>query len=131
MARYGAFAGLRTSEIFRLSWSHIKWDATDEHGKLKPVIAVPQTVARKVRISRIVAMSENLQAWLAPWRGATGQVYLPHDASAAEVGAGEEASERAGAFVRVAECAMGAECAAPFFWQPQTRDCEELRPSSE
>lgn len=62
-----AFAGLRTSEIFRLEWNAIKWDHN--------VIAVARRVAKKVRISRKVPMSENLIAWLAPWREKMGNIY--------------------------------------------------------
>jgi integrase len=65
-----AFAGLRTSEIFRLQWSSVKWGQS--------CIAVPRKVARKVRISRLVPLPENLARWLAPWRDATGPLY-PHE----------------------------------------------------
>lgn len=71
----GAFAGLRSSEIFRLDWSHIKWEHLDEHQKSAPVIAVPRKVAKKVRTSRLVPIPLNLQQWLEPWRGAVGPIY--------------------------------------------------------
>jgi integrase len=63
----GAFAGMRTSEIFRLEWSAIRWE--------RKVIAVHRRVARKVRIARLMPMSENLLAWLSPWREAVGALY--------------------------------------------------------
>lgn len=63
----GAFAGLRTSEIFRLDWSAVKWE--------QRVIAVSSKVAKKVRVSRMVPMSDNLIAWLAPWRDTFGPIY--------------------------------------------------------
>ena len=65
----GSFAGLRTSEIFRLTWSDVKFD--------QKVIAVRRSIARKIRISRIVPISENLLDWLRPWRTAVGHLY-PH-----------------------------------------------------
>lgn len=69
------FAGLRTSEIFRLDWPSFKWDQKDADGNTRPVIAVKRKVARKVRISRLVPMSDNLVAWLKPWRNASGPLY--------------------------------------------------------
>jgi integrase len=65
-AAIAAFAGLRTSEIFRLEWSAIRWEAG--------TIAVRRTVARKVRLARQAPLTEALQAWLAPWREARGHV---------------------------------------------------------
>lgn len=63
----GAFAGMRTSEIFRLEWDAFKWD--------ERVIAVRRSVARKVKVSRLVPISETLHAWLAPYREHTGPLY--------------------------------------------------------
>lgn len=63
----GAFAGLRTSEIFRLDWSAVKWG--------HKAIAVPATVAKKIRLSRLVPASDNLLAWLGSWRSAKGPLY--------------------------------------------------------
>lgn len=63
----GAFAGLRTSEIFRLEWRAVKWE--------QRVIAVSAKVAKKVRTSRLVPISDNLLAWLTPWRDAVGPIY--------------------------------------------------------
>lgn len=64
-----AFAGLRTSEIFRLEWSSIKWDQN--------VIAVSRRVARKIRISRKVPITKNLMTWLLPYRNHHGRIYTP------------------------------------------------------
>lgn len=64
-----AFAGMRTSEIFRLQWSDVKWG--------HKVIAVRRSVAKKVRVARMVPMTDMLVAWLAPWREAQGPLYRP------------------------------------------------------
>jgi integrase len=72
-----AFAGLRTSEIFRLEWKHIYWDVKDEEGHPKPVIGVPRRIAKKVRISRKVPMLANLQDLLQPYRNLVGPL-CPH-----------------------------------------------------
>ncbi len=61
------FAGLRTSEIFRLDWSAIKFD--------QRVIAVSAKVARKIRISRLVPIQDCLMAYLEPDRNRVGPVY--------------------------------------------------------
>jgi integrase len=63
----GLFAGLRTSEIFRLDWSAIKFE--------ERVIAVSAKVARKIRISRLVPIHPNLFAYLEPHRGRVGPIY--------------------------------------------------------
>ncbi len=65
----GAFAGLRTSEIFRLDWSMVRWD--------QKVIAVPRKIAKKIKTARLAPMSDNLIKWLWPWREKVGPVY-PH-----------------------------------------------------
>ncbi len=65
-----AFAGLRTSEIFRLNWPDFKWD--------RGVIHVRRQVAKKVRLARVVPILPVLAAWLKPWRKATGPIY-PHE----------------------------------------------------
>ncbi len=62
-----AFAGLRTSEILRLDWSSVKFE--------QRVIAVSRKVARKIRISRLVPISDNLLAWLTPYRDRIGRLY--------------------------------------------------------
>lgn len=70
-AALGAFAGLRTSEIFRLRWEKIKWATAS--------ISVPATVARKVKDARMVPMADNLAAWLEPWRHASGPVIVARE----------------------------------------------------
>jgi len=65
-AALAAFAGLRTSEIFRLQWSAAKWHQDS--------IAISGMVARKTRVSRHAPLLPVLRAWLAPWRNATGNV---------------------------------------------------------
>lgn len=62
-----AFAGLRTSEIFRLEWTDVKWG--------HKIITVRRAVAKKVRVARMVPMSDCLLAWLAPWREERGPIY--------------------------------------------------------
>lgn len=61
-----AFAGLRTSEIFRLEWNAVKWN--------QGVIAIRRRVAKKVRVSRLVPIQPNLAAWLTSYREAHGMV---------------------------------------------------------
>ena len=61
----GLFAGLRRSEIFSLQWEEIEW----EH----KVIKVSSSSA-KSRRHRLVAMAENLMAWLKPFRRSAGRV---------------------------------------------------------
>ncbi|MEQ1862819.1 MAG: site-specific integrase [Chthoniobacteraceae bacterium] len=62
-----AFAGLRTSELFRLDWSAVKWE--------QRVIAVSRRIAKKVRVSRLVPTTDALLDWLAPWRQSSGPLY--------------------------------------------------------
>ena len=72
----GAFGGLRTSEICgepkepgraRLRWTDIRWESAS--------IIVPKSVAKKISRPRRVPLTANMQAWLLPWRQATGFVY--------------------------------------------------------
>ena len=63
----GLFAGLRTSEILRLDWSAVKFD--------QRLISVPRRVARKIRISRLVPIQDNLAQWIAPFGRETGPIY--------------------------------------------------------
>lgn len=72
----GAFAGLRNSEIMRLEWSRIKW----EHG----VIAVPASIAKKVRISRHAPLLPNLSSLLADYRDKHGPIYRHKSERAAQ-----------------------------------------------
>jgi integrase len=62
----GLFAGLRTSEILRLDWSAIDFERRS--------IRISRQVARKKRIARAVPMTDNLVAWLAPYRGHVGLI---------------------------------------------------------
>jgi integrase len=61
----GGFAGIRTAEIMRLDWEDIKWD----RGHIEISGKKAKTAAR-----RLAPMSENLKAWLAPWRESEGPI---------------------------------------------------------
>jgi integrase len=61
----GAFSGIRSAEIQRLDWEDIKWD----RGHIEIAGRKAKTAAR-----RLVPLSDNLKAWLAPWRESTGQI---------------------------------------------------------
>ncbi len=62
----GAFAGLRSAEIERLDWSDI--DLTGRH------ITIGASKA-KTASRRVVPISDNLAAWLAPYVGQPGKVW--------------------------------------------------------
>ena len=62
----GAFAGIRSAEIERLSWSDI--DFTAKH-------IVVSAGNAKTASRRIVAMPDNLCAWLAPYASRTGKIW--------------------------------------------------------
>ena len=62
----GAFAGLRTAEIERLDWRDIDL----ARGFVHVGEAMAKTASR-----RLVPISENLAAWLAPYAGQTGKVW--------------------------------------------------------
>jgi integrase len=64
----GAFAGLRKAEIERLNWQHVKVDR-----KFIEVVAANSKTAQR----RLVTISENLKAWLAPLARAEGPVCPP------------------------------------------------------
>jgi integrase len=66
----GAFAGLRSSEICRLDWKQIGVG----QGKY---IEVKARDARKTKQRRLVPISDNLRAWLEPYRKAKGALW-PH-----------------------------------------------------
>jgi integrase len=70
----GAFAGIRTAEIRRLDWKDIKWD----RGHIEIAGRKAKTAAR-----RLVPLSDNLRAWLAPWRHETGPIVPITDPSGA------------------------------------------------
>jgi integrase len=59
-------AGLRTSEILRLSWAAFKWASN--------AIAIHAKVAKKVRVSRQAPITPALASWLNDWRHSTGPV---------------------------------------------------------
>jgi integrase len=59
------FAGIRAQELLRLHWEHV--DFLEKH------IIVPDTIA-KCEERRIVPMSDNLCAWLLPYRKPSGPV---------------------------------------------------------
>jgi integrase len=61
----GAFAGIRSAEIGRLSWEDIRWEE-----KLVEVSAGSSKTASR----RFVKMQPNLLAWLAPYRTAKGAI---------------------------------------------------------
>lgn len=61
----GAFAGIRSAEIGRLNWEDIKWD----RGHIE--LAGRKT---KTRARRLVPLTDNLKAWLAPWRHESGKI---------------------------------------------------------
>jgi integrase len=62
----GAFAGLRSAEIERLDWSDV--DLTARH------IVVAASKA-KTASRRIVPITDNLAAWLAPYAGREGKIW--------------------------------------------------------
>jgi integrase len=65
----GAFAGLRSAEIERLEWRHIKWD--------ERLIEVP-AASSKTASRRLVTVQPNLAAWLEPYRDQHGPI-VPSD----------------------------------------------------
>jgi integrase len=70
----GGFAGIRSAEVARLEWKDIKWD----RGHIELAGSKAKTAAR-----RLVPLSDNLKAWLAPWRNETGLILTITDASGA------------------------------------------------
>jgi integrase len=70
----GAFAGIRSAEIHRLEWQDIKWD----RGHIEIAGKKAKTAAR-----RLTPLSNNLKAWLAPWREAIGPIVTISDYSGA------------------------------------------------
>ncbi|MFZ4774805.1 MAG: tyrosine-type recombinase/integrase [Terrimicrobiaceae bacterium] len=62
----GAFAGLRTAEIERLTWEEINFT--------RGIINVSAAKAKSAK-RRVVTMSDNLKLWLAPYTGRTGRVW--------------------------------------------------------
>lgn len=72
----GAFAGLRTAEIERLDWKNIHLD----RGFIEAAAELTKTRAR-----RIVPISDNLKAWLAPHAQAQGAV-VPYRSASTAIG---------------------------------------------
>ena len=70
----GAFAGIRTAEIKRLHWEDIKWD----RGHIEIAGRKAKTASR-----RLVPLTDNLKAWLEPWRDETGEIVSFDDVSGA------------------------------------------------
>ncbi len=70
----GAFSGIRSAEIHRLDWQDIKWD----RGHIEIAGRKAKTAARRLAI-----LPDNLKAWLAPWREATGPIVPISDYSGA------------------------------------------------
>lgn len=70
----GGFAGIRSAEVGRLNWQDIKWD----RGHIEIAGRKAKTAAR-----RLAPLTDNLKAWLAPWRGETGPIITISDASGA------------------------------------------------
>jgi len=67
MLAVGFFAGLRPAELTALDWSDV--DFADKHIQVRPETA-------KRRRQRFVTMSDNLLAWLSPYRKDAGPLAL-------------------------------------------------------
>jgi integrase len=61
----GAFAGLRSAEIERLEWRHVRFE--------ERLIEVP-ALSSKTAARRLVTMQANLLQWLSPYRGRDGWI---------------------------------------------------------
>ena len=83
----GAFAGIRSAEVCRLRWEAIKWD----RGHIE--LAGRNT---KTRSRRLVPLSENLKAWLAPWRHESGPIIMMKNVSGALTNLGAKAGIEGG-----------------------------------
>jgi integrase len=62
----GAFAGLRSAEVMRLEWKDIDL----RRGHINVAASKSKTARR-----RLITMSDNLRAWLAPYAGSTGRLW--------------------------------------------------------
>jgi integrase len=65
----GIFAGIRSAEIERLEWRHIKWDEL--------LIEVP-ALSSKTASRRLITIEPNLFEWLKPYRGRQGLICPPN-----------------------------------------------------
>jgi len=83
----GAFAGIRSAEIGRLNWEDIKWD----RGHIE--LAGRKT---KTRARRLAPLTDNLKAWLAPWRHETGRIVRMKGVSGALTDLGTKAGIEGG-----------------------------------
>ena len=64
----GLFGGLRSAEIERLEWRHIRWE--------ERLIEIP-ALSSKTAARRLVTMQPNLVLWLEPFRGKNGSICPP------------------------------------------------------
>jgi integrase len=65
----GIFAGIRSAEVERLEWRHIKWD--------ERLVEVP-ALSSKTASRRLVRIEPNLFEWLKPYRGRQGLICPPN-----------------------------------------------------
>ena len=68
----GGYAGIRSAETTRPDWKNIRWD----RGPIEIAGSKAKAVAR-----RPASLPENLKAWLAPWRHASGRIVSVADYS--------------------------------------------------
>lgn len=61
-----AFSGIRAAELARLEWSDIQWD--------EGVIHLSKSVT-KTQNARLAPLTENLKAWLQPYRNLEGSIF--------------------------------------------------------
>jgi integrase len=63
----GAFAGLRTAELLRLEWENVYLD--------RGYIEVSARKAKSAQ-RRLIRIADNLRAWLPPYAGHTGKLWV-------------------------------------------------------
>jgi len=108
----GAFAGLRSAEIERLNWQDV--DLTARH-------IIVAASAAKTASRRIVPVTDNLAAWLAPYTGRRGKIWpgssigfykqMPATAKAAGVAWKQNALRHSFASYRLAQTQNAAQVA--------------------